>query len=253
LWITKDHGSNWADISKGLPKNRWISSITPYQHKEGLVYVTLTGYRFDEFTPFVYKSPDYGKTWTSIAAGLPFEAVNILKEDPKFDNILYVGTDHGLYFSTDGGKSYALFQGHLPNVAIFDMAIQKRENELVIGTHGRSVFIIDLKPIHQLVSSNSKEIQVINTSEIRYNPRLYAWYEGIVNKPRQQILFYTPVDGEVKLEIQNDKGEVIQSWLQIARAGFNQSSWEYGEMGRGQYKVYVYSGNDKGELEFEVK
>lgn len=253
LWITRDHGANWIDISKGLPQNRWVSSVSPSQHKEGLVYVTLNGYRFDEFMPFVFKSSDYGKTWTSIASGLPFEAVNILKEDHKFENILYVGTDHGLYISVDGGKNYDLFQGHLPNVAIYDMAIQKRENDLVIGTHGRSVYVIDLSPIHKLHTSNLNDLQIITASEIRYNPRLSAWLEGIVNKPRQNILFYSPITGELKLEIQNEKGEPIQSWTHPARAGFNQSSWEYGDFGKGKYKVLIYSGNKKGELEFEVK
>ncbi|WP_304516753.1 WD40/YVTN/BNR-like repeat-containing protein [Cecembia rubra] len=252
LWITRDHGASWTDISKGLPQDRWVSSITPSQHKEGIVYVTLTGYRFDEFIPHVFKSTDYGKTWNSIAAELPHEAVNILKEDHKFENILYVGTDHGLYISSDGGKTYNLFQGHLPNVAIYDIAIQKRENDLVIGTHGRSVFIIDLKPIHQLMTSNPNEIQIFKASEIRFNPRLSSWLEGIVNKPRQNILFYTPVAGETKFEIKNDKGEVIQSWTHSARIGFNQSSWEFGDIGRGKYKILISVNNEKGEKEFEV-
>jgi ligand-binding sensor domain-containing protein len=75
--------------------------------------------------------------------------VNIIIEDPKMANILYLGTDHGLYVSLDTGKNWNLFQGQIPNVAIYDMVIQERENHLVIGTHGRSVYVVDLKPIHQ--------------------------------------------------------------------------------------------------------
>jgi photosystem II stability/assembly factor-like uncharacterized protein len=253
LWITRDHGANWVDISKGLPQDRWVSSITPSQHIEGLVYASLTGYRFDEFTPFVYKSLDYGKTWRSISANLPMEAVNIIKEDHNFENILYLGTDHGLYISLDGGNSYSLFQGNIPNVAIYDMAIQKRENDLVIGTHGRSVYIINLNPIYEIFKGPSKEIQVLSTSAIRFNPRLAAWTEGLVNKPKQEILFYSKLASNTQFSIINDKEEKIQSWEFQASKGYNLTSWEYGSLGKGKYKVTISSTFGSDEMEFEVK
>jgi len=149
VWVTRNNGGSWTSLNAGLPQDRWVSSISPSQAKEGLVYITLNGYRYDEFTSYVYKSEDYGKTWTSIASNLPNESVNIIIEDPKMANILYLGTDHGLYVSLDAGKNWTLFQGQIPNVAIYDMVIQERENHLVIGTHGRSVYVVDLKPIHQ--------------------------------------------------------------------------------------------------------
>jgi ligand-binding sensor domain-containing protein len=136
-------------LNAGLPQDRWVSSISPSNYKEGLVYITLNGYRYDEFTSYVYRSEDYGKTWTSIASNLPNESVNIIIEDPKMPNLLYLGTDHGLYVSLDAGKNWNLFQGQIPNVAIYDMVIQDRENHLIVGTHGRSVYVVDLKPIHQ--------------------------------------------------------------------------------------------------------
>lgn len=252
LWITRDHGINWIDISKGLPQNRWISSVTPSQHQEGLVYVTLTGYRFDEFAPFVYKSNDYGKTWTSIASNLPLEAVNVIKEDHTNPSILYLGTDQGLYISTDSGKSYQLMQGSVPNVAIYDMAIQKRENELVVATHGRSVFIVDLKPLYQVLN-DPKEVMVLSVSEIRYNPWRSAMSEGMVNKPTQRILFYIKNQGEVNFEIKSDKDETIKSWSQNSLAGVNNTDWEYGSIGRGKFKVIIKGNGGLDELPFEVK
>jgi ligand-binding sensor domain-containing protein len=150
VWITRNNGGNWTSLNAGLPQDRWVSSISPSKFKEGRVYITLNGYRYDEFNTYVFKSEDYGKTWTSIKSNLPEESTNILIEDPKMPAILYLGTDHGLYVSMDEGKNWNLFQGQIPNVAIYDMVIQERENHLVIGTHGRSVYVVDLKPIHEL-------------------------------------------------------------------------------------------------------
>ncbi|RIW13970.1 glycosyl hydrolase [Algoriphagus lacus] len=149
VWITRNNGGSWTSLNAGLPQDRWVSSISPSKFKEGRVYITLNGYRYDEFSTFVYKSEDYGKTWTSIKSNLPEESTNIIIEDPKMPNILYLGTDHGLYVSIDEGKNWNLFQGEIPNVAIYDMVIQERENHLVVGSHGRSVYVVDLKQIHE--------------------------------------------------------------------------------------------------------
>lgn len=156
VWITRNNGGNWTSLNAGLPQDRWVSSISPSRFKEGRVYITLNGYRYDEFNTYVYLSEDYGKTWTSIKSNLPEEAANIIIEDPKMPNILYLGTDHGLYVSLDEGKNWNLFQGEIPNVAIYDMVIQERENHLVIGTHGRSVYVVDLKQIHEWANPSLK-------------------------------------------------------------------------------------------------
>lgn len=149
VWVTRNNGGTWTSLNAGLPQDRWVSSISPSRFKEGRVYITLNGYRYDEFNTYVYMSEDYGKTWVSIKSNLPDESTNIIIEDPKMPNLLYLGTDHGLYVSMDEGKNWNLFQGQIPNVAIYDMVIQQRENHLVVGTHGRSVYVIDLKPIHE--------------------------------------------------------------------------------------------------------
>ena len=150
VWITRNGGGTWTSLNAGLPQDRWISSISPSRFEEGLVYITLNGYRHDEFTTMIFKSKDYGKTWTSIKGNLPDESTNILIEDHINPSILYLGTDHGLYVTMDGGANWNLFQGEIPNVAIYDMVIQERENHLIVGSHGRSVYVIELKPIHEL-------------------------------------------------------------------------------------------------------
>ncbi len=156
VWITRNNGGNWTSLNAGLPQDRWVSSIAPSKHQEGLVYITLNGYRYDEFNTYVFKSIDYGKTWVSIKGNMPEESSNIIVEDHTNPNILYLGTDHGLYVTMDGGNNWNLFQGEIPNVAIYDMVIQERENDLVIGTHGRSVYIVELEPIHKLAKPDQK-------------------------------------------------------------------------------------------------
>ena len=123
-------------------KQLWVSRIIASQHSENRVYVTLNGYRSDNFEPFVFVSEDKGVTWQPIAGNLPLEPVNVIREDPKNPDLLYVGTDGGLYVSFDRGKTYKAWQTGMPrSVPVHDLAIQQRDNELVVGTHGRSLYV----------------------------------------------------------------------------------------------------------------
>jgi|SRR5829696_357659 len=156
IHITKDAGATWTLISatgkKGfsLPQNLWVSRITASKFKEGRVYASLNGYRNDDFNPYLFVSEDYGLTWTAIAKDLPSEPVNVIKEDPKSENIIYVGTDGGLYVSFNKGRSFMMWNAGLPkSVPVHDIAIQERENEIVLGTHGRSIYIAKLDDIQK--------------------------------------------------------------------------------------------------------
>ncbi|UJP65247.1 WD40/YVTN/BNR-like repeat-containing protein [Mongoliitalea daihaiensis] len=243
IWITRDHGKNWIDISKGLPAGRWISSVSPSAHQEGVVYLTLTGYRFDDFQAYVFKSRDYGKTWTSIKANLPMEATNVIKEDLKDAETLYLGTDHGLYISIDGGKAWDLFQGNLPNVAIYDMVIQPKANDLVIGTHGRSVYIVNLDILHSIKNEKSS-FAILKADNVRINPR---WTGMSGRRNEQAVLFFLPNASSVSLEIQNDKGESIQAWTVEGVKGVNVTSWQIEtSIPKGKYRIRIT--NHTGEL-----
>jgi photosystem II stability/assembly factor-like uncharacterized protein len=166
---TKDGGYTWEQLNqtatvapakkgskpqtanlKLQTNNLWVSRVLASQHKEGRVYITLNGYRFDNFAPYVYVSEDYGSTWKKIGTDLPNEPVNVIREDPKNDSILYVGTDGGLYVSFDAGNSFMMWNAGLPkSVPIHDIAIQQRENEIVLGTHGRSIYIAKLDEVQK--------------------------------------------------------------------------------------------------------
>lgn len=149
--VSSDGGYTWKNITGKLPKDLWVSCITASSIKEGRVYVTLNGYRNDHFAPYVFVSDDYGTNWRAISANLPFEPINVIKEDPKHEEILYVGTDGGLYVSIDGGQQYMMWTGGMPkSVPVHDLAIQTRDNELVVATHGRSIYIGKLDDVQKI-------------------------------------------------------------------------------------------------------
>ncbi|HEX7845095.1 MAG TPA: hypothetical protein VF476_04785, partial [Chitinophagaceae bacterium] len=170
IHVSKDAGNSWEQLNQAaieapakkgakqtttnnkLQTNQlWVSRVTPSQHKESRIYVSLNGYRNDDFMPYLYVSEDYGNSWQKISSNLPYEPINVIKEDPKDENILYVGTDGGLYVSFDRGNSFMMWNGGLPkSVPIHDIAIQQRDNEIVLGTHGRSIYIAKLEDVQGL-------------------------------------------------------------------------------------------------------
>jgi ligand-binding sensor domain-containing protein len=156
IYVTKDAGATFTLVSapkkKGfsLPQDLWVSRVTASKFKEGRVYTSLNGYRNDDFTPYLFVSEDYGTTWTAIGKDLPAEPINVVKEDPKNENIIYVGTDGGLYVSFNKGQSFMMWNAGLPkSIPVHDIAIQERENEIVLGTHGRSIYIAQLEEVQK--------------------------------------------------------------------------------------------------------
>lgn len=142
--VTRDDGISWTDIRAGLP-DKWVSRVRASQHEIGTVYVSLTGYRDDDFEEYVYVSEDFGGTWKSISGNLPSESINVIAEDPRDKDILYVGTDLGIYTTLNRGKEWISLCNNLPTTPVHDLVVHPREYELVIGTHGRSVYVLDVK------------------------------------------------------------------------------------------------------------
>lgn len=153
IQVSKDAGYTWAKISTSLPKavqGMYVSRVAPSAFKEARVYASLNGYRNDHFGAYLFVSEDYGTTWTQLGTDLPMEPINVVLEDPKKENIIYVGTDNGLYASFNMGKTFMILDNNLPRVPVHDMVMQQRENELVVATHGRSIYIAKLKELHKL-------------------------------------------------------------------------------------------------------
>ena len=145
-----------TEVQSDPPKNNeglYVSRVLPSQYKENRVYATLNGYRNDDFTPYIFVSDDYGDSWQQLGKDLPAEPLNVVKEDPKKDEIIYVGSDNGLYASFDKGRSFMVFGKNIPRVPVHDIAIQQRENEILAGTHGRSIYITKLDTVQKIYDS----------------------------------------------------------------------------------------------------
>ncbi len=154
VWVTKNCGVNWTDLTTkltaaGAAKEAYVSRVFPSHFKEGTAYVTKTGYWQDEFRPMVFKTEDFGATWVSLAANLPPSPVNVIFEDRKNPDLLFLGNDLGVYVSVDGGKKWVKMP-HLPTVPVKDLLVHPRENDLVVGTFGRGFYVADVSPLQEL-------------------------------------------------------------------------------------------------------
>ncbi len=205
--ISKDGGNKWANISKGLPSDLWVSRVTASSHDKNTVYVSLNGYRWDNFESHIYASKNNGKKWERIGLGLPAEPVNVIKDDPKNENILYVGTDHGLYVSLDKGATFMAMNNELPAVAVHDLVIHPRENDLIVGTHGRSIYIANVEHIQQLDKKLlEKELYVFSIDETKYNPSWgNSWNKwNAPSEPEVEIAYYAKSKGIAEINISLD-------------------------------------------------
>ena len=149
LWLTRDGGKAWTELTANLPQRKWISRVVPSAFEEGTVYLTQNGKRDDEFAAYIYKSTDYGKTFKSIVGNIPAGPVNVIREDPTNANILYVGTDMGVFVSKDGGAKWDVLGGNLPSVFVHDLVIHPRDKMIAIATHGRGLWMLDAIPVQK--------------------------------------------------------------------------------------------------------
>lgn len=147
LWASVDDGKEFRELTANLPKKQWIAKVVASQHDEGTVYVAQQGRYDEDFAPRMYKSTDYGKTFTNIAGNIPGGPINMIREDPVSPHVLYAANDFGVYVTTNGGARWEVLGGNLPSVAVMDFIVHPRDRMLVIGTHGRGVWTIDVSKI----------------------------------------------------------------------------------------------------------
>jgi photosystem II stability/assembly factor-like uncharacterized protein len=229
--VSKDGGYTWTNISAGLPNNLWVSQLSASAHNEGTVYVSLNGYRDDHFKPYVFVSTDYGQTWQSLAQTLPNEPVNVVREDPKNANLLYVGTDHGLYVSVDKGKSFIrASSATLPAVAVHDVVVHPRDNELVVGTHGRSIYTANIEPLQGMADSlMSKPLHLFALKPITNSAgwgRVFNKYEDVPTY-EYTMTYYAKQPGHTTAKITTDKGLLLRTLTDTTEAGLNYLTFDY--------------------------
>jgi photosystem II stability/assembly factor-like uncharacterized protein len=153
LHVSRDGGRRWTDLSKKipmLPPERTVSRVVCSAFAEGTAYVTIDRHRQDDRRPYVFKTTDYGESWARLSGNLPDAPVYVIREDPRNRSLLYVGTESGLYVSCDGGGTWHAQRQGVPAVAVHDLLVHPRERELVIGTHGRGIYLMDVAPLQEL-------------------------------------------------------------------------------------------------------
>ncbi|WP_242927456.1 VPS10 domain-containing protein [Pontibacter vulgaris] len=257
IHTSKDGGYTWTKISDKLPKNLWVSTVVASAHKQDRVYTSLNGYRFDDFTPYLYVSDDNGKKWERIGGNLPTEAINVVKEDPKNPNLLYVGTDHGLYFSLDRGKTFMAMSNGLPAVSVHDLVVHPRENDLVVATHGRSIYIAPVEHLQQL----SPELMKENLHIFAFKPVGYAtnwgqkrgaWSE--VTEPELVVPFYTSAAGTTIIRVKSDKGQLLKELKDESEKGLNYVSYNLSvdEANAKAYETVLNAAKKEGDEPLKV-
>lgn len=227
IHVSRDGGVTWKLITNGLPKDLWVARIQASSFVEGRVYVALNGYRYDDFSPYLYMSDNYGESWTAIGKDLPLEPLNVVKEDPVNQDLLYVGSDHGLYISLDRGKSFQLMNNGLPATPIHDVVIHPREREIVVGTHGRSLYIGEAKEMQQLKADVlASTIKAFEPDAPRWSPRwgsvFAVWAD--TGKAEMKLPVYVNAAGKVKISIKSDD-VVLKTFEADAKKGLNYLSY----------------------------
>ncbi len=243
LQVTQDGGKTWTNVVSnvpGLPKNAWVSWVEASRFDAGTAYAVFDCHTFGDMNPYAYKTVDAGKTWTAVIApgGTVRGFAHVIKEDTVARNLLFAGTEFGLWVSLDGGKHWAQYKGgDLPSVPVRDIAIHPRESDLVLATHGRGIWIIDdISPLRQLTPEILDKEAVFLTGRVPQQ-RIEGqggWAEGDGtfvgdNPPDAALITYYQknrhVFGRIKLEILNDKGELVDTLPASSRRGISRVEW----------------------------
>ena len=221
--VTKNSGGNWTTISNTFPKDLWVTRVIASKHKKSRVYVTLNGYRNDHFTSYIYMSNDYGTTWTSISSNIPHSAVNVIKEDENNEHILYVGTDNGLYVSFNNGKYWDAFSNGLPNVAVHDLVIEPKSNDLIVATHGRSLYKTNVAVFKDYDTFKNTPLHISEIPTVKHRKNWGStwskWLEPY--EPNITLQVYTSSETKATVTILNDNKKELQQFTSQLDKGFN--------------------------------
>ncbi|HSS19659.1 MAG TPA: hypothetical protein VLL54_06265 [Pyrinomonadaceae bacterium] len=241
LQISRDSGKTWKNITDklpGVPKSTYVSRVVPSRYAEGAAYVTLDGHRADDYNTYVFVTTDFGESWKSIKGNLPAGVTaRVIREHPRTQNLLFLGTEFGAYVSFDHGGRWTRLKGTLPLVRVDDIQIHPRDNALVLATHGRSIWVLDdLSPLERASESIlSSDIHVFDVAAATHF-RLYGrkgntghkWYAA-PNPPYGAVINYYVKDkpkDEVKITISDASGTVVRDLKGTKEAGLNRVVWD---------------------------
>ena len=247
--ITRDDGKTWTNVVanvSGLPKDSWVSWVQASNFDAGTAYATFDRHTFGDMAPYAFRTTDYGQTWTALVTPEETKTIrgdaHVIKEDVVSPNLLFLGTEFGLWVSIDGGKNWAQFKGsHFPAVAVRDLAIQPRENDLVLATHGRGIWIVDdITPLRALTPELlTKEVAFVSARPTQQRIEANGgWANGDAvfigpNPPDGAVINYYQktrhLFGKIKLEVLDSTGRVIDELPASKRPGLNRVTWPMNE------------------------
>ena len=232
--ISRDDGKNWKLLNDNIPNNPeyWVSRIIASNHHEGTAYLTFTGRHRSDHRAFVYKTSDFGESWSSIANNLPNENINVIREDRKNKDLLFIGTDRTVYVSIDGGQNWSELKNNLPTIPINDLLIHPRENDLVVGTMGRGFYITNISVLQELTAEIQIKkihffqpepgVQWVMTSQPAISSQNFAGE----NEPHAVVINYYLRDKTDTGMIQVFQGSTKINELKASgEAGLNQTFW----------------------------
>lgn len=242
LQMTRDGAKTWMNVVgnvAGLEKNSWVSTVEASRYEEGTAFATFDRHTFGDVKPYAYKTTDYGKTWTALPlteSGVRGFA-HVIKEDTVNPNLLFVGTEFGLWISADSGQHWAQYKGsNFPAVAVDDIAVQARESDLVLATHGRGIWIVDdISALRELKSDlMSKEAALLPGRAVQYFDTFGGWPEGDETfhgrgRPSNaQVTYYQKsrhIFGDLKIEIFDQNGKLVDTVPGSKHRGLNRADW----------------------------
>jgi photosystem II stability/assembly factor-like uncharacterized protein len=259
--ITQDDGGHWDNLTKNipdLPANTWCSRVLASKNEEGRVYATFDGHRGNDFKPYVYVSEDYGKTWSKLNNGLPDnDCVYVVCEGDKNPDLLFLGSEKSLRVSLDRGKTWSRFRANgWPTVAVHDLVINPREGDMIIATHGRSIYTLDVNGLEAMTTENrDKEAFVVKPQNVYILGVTTGtpWDgDGVFSIPNTQpgtlIQYFLKKNqtGDITVSISTVDGSRVQTITGDGKAGLNTVRWDGRIMGRradpGDYRVMIVVG-----------
>ncbi len=233
--VSRDGGDTWTLLNDNIPNNPeyWVSRVEASHHDPGTAYLSYTGYRRDDFRPFVYKTTDYGQTWTSIASNLPPGPVNVVREHHENPDLLFVGTEFQVWVSNDGGARWTSLKLDMPTQPVHDMKIQERDDDLVVATHGRGIYIVDLAPFAELTPAvlasdahlfePEPEIRWVASDRTNY---AFSNFDG-ESEDEGAALYYYLAGDEADVSLAVYQGQVLVSELDApTEAGLHKVQWD---------------------------
>jgi len=242
IQVTKDGGKTWTKTATfpGVPDTTFVSRVVWSKANEGTIYATFDGHRSNDFKPYVLKSTDYGATWTSITGNLPDGgATQVVREHPRQPNLLFVGTEYGVFVTVDGGHEWTQLKSGLPGVPVHDIQIQARANDLVLGTHGRGIYILDdLTPLENLAKAKAAQLAYVFPVQdaLLFQPNASrnsgmgsAGFTGQNPEPGPHITYLlkgVAADTKVALSIVDASGTTIRALAANKQAGLHRLSWD---------------------------